>query len=88
MNKYIMEFAGTLFFVYIMLAVKNPIATGLAFALAIIVGQRISGANYNPAVSIMMAAAGKLPMYELLPYVISQVAGSLAALELYRQMKF
>jgi len=86
MNKYFVEFAGTLFFLYVILATGNPLAIGLALTVAIMVGGAISGGNFNPAVSVMMAAAGKLPMHELLPYVVAQVAGGLAALELYRRV--
>jgi aquaporin Z len=87
MNKYIVEFLGTLFFLYVILATGNALAIGAALALAILVGGNISGGNYNPAVSVMMVAAGKLPKNDLLPYILSQVAGGLAALELYKRVK-
>ena len=38
------------------------VAIGAALTIAAILGGPISGGNYNPAVSIMMTAAGKLPM--------------------------
>ena len=85
MNKYFIEFLGTLFFVYVILANREPFAIGLALALAIMLGARTSGGNYNPAVSVVMAAAGKLPMSDLLPYVVAQVSGGLVALELYKR---
>jgi len=88
MNKYFVEFLGTLFFLYVILTTGNAIAIGAALAVVILIGGAISGGNYNPAVSVMMAAAGKLPMHDLLPYVICQVAGGLAALELYKRVKF
>lgn len=87
MNKFIVEFVGTLFFLYVILSTKHAIAIGLALALAIMVGGKISGGNFNPAVSIMMAAAGKLPLHELLPYIVAQVAGGLAALELHKRIR-
>ena len=87
MNKYIVEFLGTLFFLYVILATGNALAIGAALALAILVGGNISGGNFNPAVSVMMVAAGKLPKNDLLPYVLAQVAGGLAALELYKRVK-
>lgn len=85
MNKYFVEFLGTLFFVYAILAIREPFAIGLALALAIMLGARTSGGNYNPAVSIVMAAAGKLSMTDLLPYVLAQISGGLVALELYKR---
>ena len=51
------------------------------------VGGNISGGNYNPAVSIMMVAAGKLPKSDLVPYIVAQVSSGLAALELYKRVK-
>ena len=88
MEKYLVEFLGTLFFLYIILATGNPWAIGAALAIAVLVGGKISGGNYNPAVTIMMVAAGKQPASDIVPYIISQVAGGLVALELYRRVKF
>ena len=62
-------------------------AIGAALAVVILLGGPISGGHFNPAVSIMMAAAGKLPKTELLPYVIAQVLGGIVALELFRRIK-
>jgi len=87
MNAYLVEFLGTLFFLYVILATGNAIAIGAALAVAIILGGAISGGMFNPAVTIMMAAAGKLPNSEVLPYVLSQVAGGLVALELFKRVK-
>ena len=86
MNKFVVEFLGTLFFLYVILASGNPLAIGLALAVAIMVGGKISGGNFNPAVSVMMVAAGKLPKGDLLPYIVAQVAGGLAALELHKKL--
>ena len=87
MQKYIVEFLGTMFFLYVILATGNPIAIGLALTLAIMVGGKMSGGNFNPAVSIMMTAAGKFPMKELAPYLIAQIVGGLAALELHKRVQ-
>ena len=87
MNKYVVEFLGTLFFLYVILATGHALAIGLALTVAIMVGGKISGGNFNPAVSVMMAAAGKLSMKDLLPYVVAQVAGGLAALELHKRVR-
>jgi glycerol uptake facilitator-like aquaporin len=35
----------------------------------------------------MMIAAGKQPMSDAVPYILAQVAGGLAALELYKRVK-
>ena len=85
MNKFVVEFLGTMFFLYVILASGNPLAIGLALAVAVMVGGKISGGNFNPAVSVMMVAAGKLKKADLLPYIVAQVAGGLAALELHKK---
>ena len=86
MNKFVVEFLGTMFFLYVILASGNPLAIGLALVVAIMVGGKISGGNFNPAVSVMMTAAGKLKKADLLPYIVAQVAGGLAALELHKKL--
>ena len=60
------------------MSVGHPLAIGLALTAAIMVGGKISGGNFNPAVSIMMYSVGKLSMKDLAPYIIAQVAGGLA----------
>lgn len=87
MNKYLVEFLGTLFFLYVILATGNWFAIGASLSLAILIGGPISGGAYNPAISIMMVAAGKMPKNDLVPYILAQVAGGLAALELYKRVK-
>jgi glycerol uptake facilitator-like aquaporin len=86
-NEYLAEFLGTLFFVYIILATGNPLAIGAALALVILLTSNISGGHINPAVSIVMASAGKLPINDLIPYCLSQVFGGLIALEIYKRVK-
>ena len=85
MNRYIVEFIGTAFFLYVILATGNAFAIGAALAVAIVVGGPISGGSFNPAVTIMLAAAKKLPAKEVVPYILAEIAGGLAALELYRR---
>ncbi len=87
MNKYFVEFLGTLFLLFVILATGNPVAIGAALAIAIIVGSKISGAHFNPAVTIAMVSAGKKSVNEMLPYILAQVSGGLVALELYKQIK-
>ena len=87
MIKYFVEFLGTLFFLFTILASGNAFAIGLALAIAILVGGPISGGNFNPAVSVMMTVAGKLPKKDLLPYIIAQIAGGLTALQMKKVLK-
>ena len=86
-NKLLAEFLGTRFFLYVILATGDAVAIGLALMIAIFVLGKVSGGNFNPAVSVMLAMAGKLSMKDLAPYIVAQVLGGLAALELYKRVK-
>jgi|TARA_B100000513_G_C11815678_1_gene157184 aquaporin Z len=88
LNKLVAEFLGTMFFLYVILATGDAVAIGLALMTVIFILGKVSGGHFNPAVSVMLAAAGKLSMKDLAPYVIAQVAGGLAALEIYKRVKF
>jgi aquaporin Z len=87
-NKLLAEFLGTMFFLYVILATGDAVAIGLALMAVIFILGKTSGGHFNPAVSVMLAAAGKVSMKDLAPYIIAQIAGGLAALELYKRVKF
>ena len=86
-TKYLVEFLGTAFFIYVILATGNPLAIGLALTLAILMSANVSGGMINPAVTIVMVSAGKLETGELVPYCLAQVLGGLTALELYKRVQ-
>ena len=86
-QKYIAEFLGTTFFIYVILATSNPFAIGAALALTILLLTNISGGHVNPTVSIVMASMGRISTQELLPYILAQCLGGLFALELYKRYK-
>jgi glycerol uptake facilitator-like aquaporin len=87
MQNILAEFIGSIVFIYVILATGNPLAIGATLALVILVISNISGGHLNPAVSIVMAAAGNLPVADLVPYCIAQIMGGLVALELYKRFK-
>ena len=87
MNKYLAEFLAATFFIYVILLTGNAFAVGAALAIAVFVTAKISGGHVNPAVSIVMTLAGKLPVSDLLPYVVAQVAGGVTALLAFRFIK-
>jgi len=66
----------------------NPLGIGfvgvaLAFGLTVLTGAyafgHISGGHFNPAVSFGLWAGGRFPARDLLPYVVAQVLGGIAA---------
>jgi len=56
----------------------NSTATGAALVALILAFGPISGAHFNPAVSLVAAGAGELPWRDLPGYVAAQVAGAFA----------
>jgi len=79
MRKYITEFIGTFFLVLTIGLTGNPLAIGAALMVMIYAGGHISGAHYNPAVTLAVFIRGKISSGEALVYMGSQVAGALIA---------
>jgi aquaporin Z len=83
MNKYLVEFLGTMFLMYVILTTGNWIAIGSALAIAALLGGPISGGAFNPAVTISLYTAGKLQKADVLPYIIVEILGAISAYYLY-----
>jgi aquaporin Z len=85
MRKVLTEFIGTFFLVLtIGLTVLSgtpfaPLAIGTALMVMVYMGGHVSGAHYNPAVTLAVALRGKLAAKEVVPYMLAQFAGALAA---------
>jgi aquaporin Z len=56
-----------------------PLAIGSALMVMVYMGGHVSGAHYNPAVTLAVTLRGKLPSGDVLPYVVAQLVGSLFA---------
>ena len=94
MKKYAAELVGTFWLVLggcgsAVLAAAFPdvgiglLGVALAFGLTVLtmayaIGH-ISGCHLNPAVSVGLWAGGRFPANQLLPYIIAQVIGAIAA---------
>jgi aquaporin Z len=83
MNKYLVEFLGTMFLMYVIVATGNWAAIGAALAVAVLLGGPVSGGSFNPAVSIALYSAGKLEKQDVLPYIIVEILGGLAGFYAY-----
>jgi len=89
MNKYITELIGTFFLVLTIgctvidggSGVSPPLAIGSALMVMIFAGGHISGAHYNPAVTVGVWIRGRCQTKDVIPYMVFQVLGAaLAAL--------
>jgi len=94
MKKYAAEFVGTFWLVLggcgsAVLAAAFPevgiglLGVSLAFGLTVLtmayaIGH-VSGCHLNPAVSVGLWAGGRFPAKDLLPYIVAQVLGGIAA---------
>lgn len=87
MQKYIVEFLGTLFLTFIVLYTGDYLAIGSALAIACFLGGSISGGAFNPAVALAYLAKGKIGTTDIVPYIVAEVAGALVAFELLKFVK-
>lgn len=87
MQKYATELIGTFFLVLTIgttgiggaAGVIPPLAIGAALMVMVYAGGHVSGAHYNPAVTLGVWLRGRLAAGEVGPYMISQVIGALLA---------
>lgn len=84
MNKYLVEFLGTLFLTFIIFATANPLAIGISLAIALQLGDNLAVGAFNPAATIALMYGGKLSQDDLVPYIAAQIAGALVGFELFR----
>ncbi|MGB2867283.1 MAG: aquaporin [Bacteroidota bacterium] len=87
MKKLLVEFIGTFFLVLVVgLTVIEPgagnlapVAIGFVLAVMVYAGGAISGAHYNPAVTLAVWMRGKCETKDVVPYMVSQLLAGVAA---------
>jgi aquaporin Z len=87
MNKYVTEFIGTCFLVLTVgctgigagSGVIAPLAIGAVLTVMVFAGGHISGAHYNPAVTLGVLIRGKVKPSDAVPYWIAQFAAAIVA---------
>jgi aquaporin Z len=85
MRRHLTEFIGTFFLVLtIGLTIVGesafaPLAIGSVLMVMVYMGGHISGAHYNPAVTLGVFLRGKMDGRDVAPYMIMQVFGALLA---------
>ena len=84
MNKYLIEFIGTFFLVLVVsLSEGNPLAIGAVIIALVYAGGYISGAHYNPAVTLAIYLRGKIEADEAVKYTAVQVLGATTGAVVY-----
>ena len=84
MNKYIVEFVGTFFLVLTIgltvigggAGVIPPLAIGAGLMVMVFAGGHVSGAHFNPAVTLAVWMRGRCDTKDVAPYVACQVIGA------------
>ncbi len=93
-KKLLVEFIGTFFLVLTIgccvfsagNGVIPPLAIGFCLMVMVYAGGHVSGAHYNPAVSVACAIRGALSAKELVPYWIAQVLGGCVGALIVKQL--
>ena len=82
MNRYVTELIGTFFLVFTigMVVVGGvptaPIAIGAVLMVMVYMGGHVSGAHYNPAVTVAVYLRGAMEKADLVPYLGAQILGA------------
>ncbi|MFL5762425.1 MAG: MIP/aquaporin family protein [Bacteroidia bacterium] len=84
MKNYLIELVGTFFLVLVIGLTGNPIAIGCILMAMVYMGGHISGAHYNPAVTLAILMRKKIEAKDAFIYMIFQILGAtLAAVVVY-----
>jgi aquaporin Z len=86
-SKYITEFIGTFFLVLTIgctvipgsSGVIPPLAIGAVLMVMVFAGGHVSGAHYNPAVTLAIFLRGRCEAADVVPYWVAQILGASAA---------
>jgi aquaporin Z len=87
MNKLLTEFIGTFFLVLTIgctvlgagAGVMAPVAIGFVLMALVFAGGHVSGAHYNPAVTLGVTIRGKLSAADAFGYILVQILGAISA---------
>lgn len=85
MRKYAAEFIGTFFLVFTIVTVVlgraplAPLAIGVTLTAMVFAGGHISGAHFNPAVTLAVWMRGKIDTRDVPGYVLAQIGGGVTA---------
>lgn len=90
MQKYLIEFVATTLFIITILtvtaigsAVLIPMTVGVCLAVLIYAGGHISGAHYNPAVTLSILLRKKISFKQAIGYIVMQLLAAGVAYLIY-----
>jgi glycerol uptake facilitator-like aquaporin len=86
MYNYLVEFLASILFTFVILSTGNPLAIGAVYALILLVTLGLTTGYLNPAVTVVLAAAGVISHIEIIYFTLSQVLGALVAYYVYRYL--
>lgn len=79
MKRLVMEGIGTFFLVLALGFGSGPLAVGIMLMAMIYMGEHISGAHFNPAVTLTAFYRRKITLRGFFEYTAAQIAGAFAA---------
>jgi aquaporin Z len=94
--KYLVEFIGAFFLVFTIgmtvlepggAGAMAPVAIASVLMVMVYAGGHVSGAHYNPAVTLAVFIRGKISAVDAVPYVVVQLIGAAAAAALVPVVK-
>ncbi len=92
MSRYIIEFIGTFFLVFVIALTTNdpqiwaaggtpfaPFAIGSTLMVMVYMGMHVSGAHYNPAITLAVLLIKRINGKDAIAYMVFQMLGAVAA---------
>ena len=88
MNKYVVEFIGTLFFIFVVISTGHWAFIGLALALGSLVGNKISDGQvvFNQAITLVLYNKKKMNSQDFWIYIVIEILAALAAFAVYESI--
>ncbi len=86
-KKLVAEFIGTFFLLLIVALTGNPLAIGIGLTALVYMGGYISGAHYNPAVTLALLINKKITASDAKLYIFTQFAAAILSSCIYFLIK-
>ena len=77
--RYAVELIGTFFLTFVIAFTGDPLAIGMMLTALIYAGGHVSGAHYNPAITLGFLLKGDIDWRDSIAYVLCQICGAFAA---------